>query len=533
VNLALPVLADPTTKFSLPHLDYVALMPMLIMLGAAIVGVLVEAFVPQRLRQPVQLLLSIGSIVAAFVFVIVNAQRFDSSHRGTITADRAVSVDGPALFLQGALLVLGLVALMLVGERAVERGGAFVASAAVTANTEADRAQARRSAGGTDVYPLMLFALGGMMLFVSANDLLTMFVALEVFSLPLYLMCGLARRRRLLSQEAAMKYFLLGAFASAFFLFGIALTYGFAGSVGFADISHAVANSTTSQTLLFAGFALIAVGLLFKAAAVPFHVWTPDVYQGAPTSITAFMAACTKIAAFGGLLRVLYSAFDRIGWDVKTVLGVVAVLTMLVGAVLAVTQTEIKRLLAYSSIANAGYVLVGVLAMDRNGVSIRDGVASTMFYLVAYGFMVIASFGVVTLVRDADGEATHLSRWAGLGRRSPVYAGLFTFLMLAFAGIPLTSGFTAKFFVFSAAITGGQTWLVIIGVITSMVLAFPYLRVVVMMWLSEPGETTPTVSIPGALTAAALALGGLATLILGVAPTPVLDLANQAAQFLR
>jgi NADH-quinone oxidoreductase subunit N len=239
------------------------------------------------------------------------------------------------------------------------------------------------------------------------------------------------------------------------------------------------------------------------------------------------MAACTKTAAFGALLRVAYVAFQGASWDYKLVVGVVAVLTMLVGSILAVTQTEIKRLLAYSSIANAGYVLVGVLALDR------DGLSSSMFYLVAYGFTVIAAFGVVTLVRDADGEATHLSRWAGLGRRSPLYAAIFTFLMLAFAGIPLTSGFTAKFAVFSAAIGGGQTWLVIAGVITSMILAFPYLRVVVLMWLSDPGEQTPTVSIPGALTSAALAVGVLATLVLGVAPTPVLDLANKAAEFLR
>lgn len=324
-----------------------------------------------------------------------------------------------------------------------------------------------------------------------------------------------------------MKYFLLGAFASAFFLFGIALVYGFAGVVDFGGIHAAILSSANSTTLLIAGFAMIVVGLLFKAAAVPFHVWTPDVYQGAPTPVTAFMAACTKIAAFGGLLRVLYVAFDRAQWDFKLVLGIIAVLTMLVGSILAVTQTEIKRLLAYSSVANAGYLMVGVLALTK------EGLASTMFYLVAYGFTVIAAFGIVTLVRDSDGEATHLSRWAGLGRRSPLYAGMFTFLMLAFAGIPLTSGFTSKFAVFSAALGGHQTWLVIAGVVTSMILAFPYLRVVVMMWLSEPGESTPTVSIPGALTSAALMMGVLVTLLLGIIPTPLLDLANRAAEFLR
>jgi len=344
-------------------------------------------------------------------------------------------------------------------------------------------------------------------------------------------MCGLARRRRLLSQEAALKYFLLGAFASAFFLFGIAMLYGFAGQITFSGIHAAIQESANSQLLLYSGLALIAIGLLFKATAVPFHVWTPDVYQGAPTPITAFMAACTKVAAFGGLLRVIYVGFERAAWDLRVVIGAIAVLTMLVGAILAVTQTDIKRLLAYSSIANAGYVLVGVLAVGGDGK--RDGLSSAMFYLVAYGFSVIAAFAVVTLVRDANGEATHLSRWAGLGRRSPLYAGLFTFLLLAFAGIPLTSGFASKFAVFGAALTSGQGWLVVLGVISSMVLAFPYLRVVVLMWLSEPGESTPAVSIPGWRTSMSLAIGALATLLLGVAPQPVLDLTSRAAEFIR
>jgi NADH-quinone oxidoreductase subunit N len=254
------------------------------------------------------------------------------------------------------------------------------------------------------------------------------------------------------------------------------------------------------------------------------------VYQGAPTPITALMAAGTKVAAFGGLLRVLYVAFGRSQWDIQPVIGTIAVLTMLVGSVLAVTQTDIKRLLAYSSIANAGYLLVGALAFSR------DGLSSSMFYLVAYGFTVLAAFAVVTLVRDEDGEATHLSRWAGLGRRSPLVAGIFTFLLLAFAGIPLTSGFTSKFAVFGAALNTGEGWqiaTVIAGVVTSMLLAFPYLRVVVMMWLSEPGESSPTVAIPGAYTSAALMVGVLVTLALGVYPAPVLDLANKAAEFLR
>jgi NADH-quinone oxidoreductase subunit N len=310
----------------------------------------------------------------------------------------------------------------------------------------------------------------------------------------------------------------------------MALLYGFAGSVQLGLIHDAALGATTSPLLLFTGIALLSVGLLFKVAAVPFHVWTPDVYQGAPTPITALMAGCTKVAAFGGLLRVLYVGFDRVQWDIEPVIGTVAILTMLVGAVLAVTQTDIKRLLAYSSIANAGYLLVGALAFSR------DGLSSSMFYLAAYGFSVIAAFAVITLVRDEDGEATHLSRWAGLGRRAPLIAGVFTFLMLAFAGIPLTSGFTSKFAVFQAAFGAQGPWQtasVIAGVLTSMILAFPYLRVVVMMWLSEPGENSPTVAIPGAFTSAALMVGVLATLVLGVYPTPILDLATRAAEFIR
>jgi NADH-quinone oxidoreductase subunit N len=505
----------------LPSIDYGALTPMLILFGVACVGVLVEALTPRRLRNGVQLTLALLAIVAAFVAVVLE--------RGTrvVTIGGAIAIDGPTLFLQGSLLVLGVVSLLLIAERSMEPGGPFVSQAAITVGSQKDLRQAGGQPGATEVYPLTMFALGGMLLFVSANDLLTMFVALEVLSLPLYLMCALARRRRLLSQEAALKYFLLGSYASAFFLFGVALLYGYAGGVQLGQIHDAVASPEKSQVLLFAGLALIAIGLLFKGALAPFHVWTPDVYQGAPTPVTALMAACTKVAAFGALLRILYVAFEGVRWDFQPVLGVVAVLTMLVGAILAVTQTDMKRLLAYSSIANAGYVLVGVLALNASGLS------SSMFYLVAYGFSVLAAFGIITLVRDADGEATHLSRWAGLGRKSPLFAAVFTFILLAFAGIPLTSGFTSKFAVFGAAVEGGQTWLVIFGVITSMLIAFPYLRVVVLMWLSEPSETTPTVSIPGALTSAALAIGVIVTFALGVVPAPLIDLSRDAAQFVR
>jgi NADH-quinone oxidoreductase subunit N len=379
----------------------------------------------------------------------------------------------------------------------------------------------------TEVFPLLLFAVAGMLLFPAANDLLMLFVALEVLSLPLYLLCGLARRRRLLSQEAAVKYFLLGAFSSAFFLYGLALLYGYSGGISLDDVSSAAVSGTHNDTLLFLGLGLLAVGLLFKIGAAPFHSWIPDVYQGAPTPITAFMAAATKVAAFGALLRVFYVAFGGLGWDWRPVAWGVAILTMLVGSIFAITQTDVKRMLAYSSVAHAGFILVGVIALNRSGLS------GSLFYLAAYGLTTIGAFGILTLVRDPDGEATHLSRWAGLGRQSPLVAGVFALFLLALAGIPLTSGFTGKFAVFSAAVAGGATPLVVVGAIASAMAAFFYVRVIVLMFFAEPVADGPVVVVPGGATAGALAVAAAFTVVLGVFPQPVLDLANHAVPFLR
>ncbi|WP_163508384.1 NADH-quinone oxidoreductase subunit NuoN [Fodinicola acaciae] len=514
--------------FSLPPINYIALLPMLILFAAATVGILLEAFLPRTVRQPVQVVLSLVALLGSLGAVIFAAGHISPGAKpGVITAGDAIAVDGPALFLQGSLAVLGVVSVLLLADRSTEAGGVFTAQAGITAGTASDRKSAASPFMQTEVYPLALFSFGGMMLFVSSNDLLIMFVALEVLSLPLYLLCGMARRRRLLSQEAAVKYFLLGAFASAFFLYGVALLYGYANSVKLGDIWAAVAQSDRSPLLLLLGIGMLIIGLMFKAGVAPFHSWTPDVYQGAPTPVTALMASCTKVAAFGAILRVFYVALPTAKWDWRPLMIGIAILTMIVGAVLAITQTDIKRLLAYSSIANAGFILTGVVAQTGQGIS------STMFYLVAYGFTTIGAFAIVMLVRDADGEATHLSRWAGLGKRSPLFAAVFTFFMLAFAGIPLTSGFTSKFAVFAAASGGGAVSLVILGVIASAVIAFPYLRVIVLMYLSEPAADAPTVTVPGGFTSASLTLGALATLLLGVAPQPLLDLANQAVTFVR
>jgi NADH-quinone oxidoreductase subunit N len=340
-----------------------------------------------------------------------------------------------------------------------------------------------------------------------------------------------------MSQEAAVKYFLLGAFSSAFLLFGIALLYGYAGTVtysgiasvidGSATLTPALANSSANDALLLIGTALVVMGLLFKVGAVPFHMWTPDVYEGAPTPVTGFMAAATKVAAFGALLRLLYVVLPELRWDWRPVLWGVAILTMLAGAIIAVTQTDVKRLLAYSSIAHAGFILAGVIATSP------DGVSSVLFYLAAYSFVTLGAFAVVTLVRDAGGEATHLSRWAGLGRRSPLVAAVFAVFLLAFAGIPLTSGFAGKFAVFKAAAQGGAVPLVIVGVISSAIAAFFYIRVIVLMFFSEPKADGPTVAVPSPLTSAAIAIGVAVTIVLGVAPQYFLDLAGQAGVFVR
>jgi len=395
-------------------------------------------------------------------------------------------------------------------------------AAAVPGSTE-EREGLLRGLVHTEIYPLTLFAVGGMLLFPAANDLLTMFVALEVLSLPLYLLCGLARRRRLLSHEAAMKYFLLGSFSSAFFLFGIAMLYGFSGSVSLATIATTVSSGTGSDTLLYAGIALVGLGLLFKIGAVPFHAWKPDVYQGAPTPITALMASCTVVSAFGALLRVFYVAFGTLSWDWRPAMWTIAILTMVIGAVIAITQTDVKRLLAYSSIAHAGFILTAVVS------SSVDGLSSSLFYLSTYGLTTVGAFAVITLVRDKGGEADHLSRWAGLGKRSPVVAGIFALFLLSFAGIPLTSGFVGKFAVFQAAIAGGDLALVVVGVVSSAIAAFFYARVIVLMFFSDPVPDGPVVAVPSVFTGIAVGVGALSAVVLGVFPEPVLSLANHAA----
>lgn len=589
-------------SFVAPTVDWLYLAPILVVLGAGVVGVLIEAFVPARVRRTTQVVLALLATAAAFALVVVlwrdpAVQGSDGAPYGVRVLGGSMVIDPFGLAIQGIVVLLAFLAILVIADKTSTGQDAFAPSAAAVPGSPYEDLTRRKGLEQTEVYPLVLFAVGGMMIFPATGNLLVMFVALEVLSLPLYVLSAMARRRRLLSQEASFKYFLLGAFASALFVFGVALVYGFAGSVDLVEVYQSLATPegplATMPGLVVVGVLLILAGLLFKIGAAPFHAWTPDVYQGAPTPITGFMAACTKAAAFGALLRVLYVVSLGLAQsslatreDLFVALWIVTLLTMVVGTVVGAVQTDVKRLLAYSSIAHAGFILVGVVGFSQ--LSLR----ATVFYLLVYGLATVGAFAVVTLVRetapvrervpvavgagaagtdatggDADnatggateqpvavlGEATHLAQWAGLGRRSPWLAGVFSLFLLSMAGIPLTAGFVAKFTAFGAAIAGpdgqggGSTWvLAVVGVLASAVAVFFYVRIIVLMFFTAPSggpaggadDDGAALEGPGVTvvrstgpTTIAIAVCALGVLLLGVFPSPVLDLAAEAVKF--
>jgi NADH-quinone oxidoreductase subunit N len=593
------------TEFVAPEIDWLALAPLIVVLGAGVVGVLVEAFVPARARRVTQIVLTLAALAGGFGFIAVLWPQIVAQPVQVVGG--SVTLTPFALGAQGIIAVLAFLGVLVVADRTSTGQDAFAPTASAVPGTSYEDLARRSGLEQTEIYPLLLFAAGGMMLFASTDDLIVMFIALEVLSLPLYVLCATARRRRLLSQEAAAKYFLLGAFASALFIFGVALIYGFAGTVRLLEIAQRVQQGLPLEgmtTLLVAGVLLVTVGLLFKVGAVPFHAWTPDVYTGAPTPITGFMAACTKVAAVAALVEVLYRITIGVGAvspdvmrQLQIVIVVVAVLTMAVGTVVGSVQTDVKRLLAYSSIAHAGFLLVGIAGFNAPVQS------STLFYLLAYGIATIGAFGVVTLVRERRitpgsgedngpvgddgvvlGEATEIAQWAGLGRKAPWLTAAFALFLLSMAGIPLTAGFIAKFGAFTGATSGGLWWLAVLGVLASVVAVAFYLRLLVVMVFqraqdepagaqialvettpgAEPGEaeisTSPTsgggASTSGGATATltkaqvttaqrvvvtvvrsrgpaavAIAVCAIATVILGVFPSPVLALVEQASKF--
>ena len=498
-----------------PSLSYSLLAPILIVLAGALLGVLVEAFLDKTHRAAIQLTISIGTLLLSLQ-QLWRIRELSS----TTAAVNSVTIDKAGIFLQATIVLLAVVAVLLIADQEN-----FVAQASAVPGSSEERSALAEKSQQSEIFPLFLFAVAGMMLFTVASDLITLFVALEVFSLPLYLLAGLSRRRRLLSQEAALKYFLLGAYSSAFFLFGSAFLYGYSGTISLAGISAAAGSA--NDVFLLIGIIFVSVGLLFKISAVPFHSWTPDVYQGAPTPITGFMAACTKVAAFGAILRIFYVGFADSQTQWRPVITIIAIITMLFGSLVAIAQRDVKRMLAYSSIAHAGFILSGVVALNK------DGLAASLFYLFAYGFTTLAAFGIITLIRDSTGEVTDLNRWVGLGRKSPLVAAAFSFLLLSFAGIPLTAGFVGKFAIFSAAYKSGAISLVVVGVLASAIAAFFYIRVIIMIFFTDPVNDSVSVIIPSVKSKISITISMVLSLVLGIAPTLLLTAADNFANFVK
>jgi NADH-quinone oxidoreductase subunit N len=424
--------------------------PELVLVGTGLLLMLMDALRPTRSQLPAVAVSLLGIVAAAGVSVWLWSYQ---GPRNVLAG--MVALDRFTVFFRLVLLASAAVAVLI-------------------SYHYLDRAEEVRG----EYYPLVLLATAGMTLFTAANDLIVVFLALETLSLSLYLLTGFSFRR-LASAEASMKYFLLGAFSSAFFLYGVAMAYGATGTTNLSRIAHALAGQSGTASLALGAAGLLAVGFGFKLALVPFHMWTPDAYQGVPTCVTAFMSAGTKVAAFAAFLRVFLVGLSPLVWDWRPFVWVLAAVTMVVGSVLAIAQADIKRLLGYSSIAHAGFILVGLTAASQRGIE------GMMFYLAAYAAMVLAGFGVVMLVSGRGERGTSLDSYVGLAGRNPVVAAAMAVVMLSLAGIPPTAGFIAKVSVFTAAIQAGHWPLVLIGVITSVIGAFYYIRVIVLMYMRE------------------------------------------------
>ena len=397
----------------------------------------------------------------------------------------------------------------------------------------------REDLEGPEVYALyLLSALGGVVM-ASANDLIVLFLGLEILSIALYVLAA-SNRRRSASQESGIKYFVLGGFSSAFFLYGVALLYGGVGTTNFTTIIESL-NATVSldpkDGLILAGIALLIVGLAFKTSSAPFHFWAPDVYQGAPTPITGFMASAGKAAAFAALLRVLVAALPNWRDDYQPVIWVLAVLTLFVGAIMAVVQTDVKRMLAYSSINHAGFMLVGVEATAHLAGQPSDGsgMSSVLVYLLLYTVLVTGTFGVVALISRTGDGSTDLASFRGLGRSRPSLALALTVLLLAQAGVPLTSGFVAKFGVIQAAVDVKSYWLAVLAMLSAVISAFLYLRIMVSVWIvdAEAGDDArEKVRVPWTAAVGIVVSVGF-TIAIGVAPGWLLDLGSSVSNLAR
>ena len=470
-----------------------AVLPLIILAGWACILLLVDLAIPKERKGWTAFLAALGLLVAAGVVL-------SRSGKPVVGFGGMIVVDDFANFLSVLLLVSGLAGIALSYDYLK-----------------------RMSIGHSEYYVLLMFSITGMILMSMAADLIVIFLALELLSIPLYVLAGIAVPR-LSSEEAAIKYFLLGAFSSGFFVYGTALVYGATGSTALQKVLAAVQSGTANPLILLVGAGLLLVGLGFKVAVVPFHMWTPDVYHGAPSSVTAFMAVGAKAAGFAALLRIFVLVFPAISADLTPVLWGLAVLTMILGNFVAIAQKNIKRLLAYSSIAHAGYILMALVPYGQQEVS-ANTVASALFYLVAYAFTNFAAWAVVIALEQVEERGLELDDYAGLGRKYPALAAVMTVAMLSFTGVPPTLGFVGKFFLFRTVIEGGYIGLAIIGVLTSLISAYYYLRVVVIMYMKD-GEPEVHQELWLQLTAFGAALG---VVLLSIFSAPLLYLATQAA----
>jgi NADH-quinone oxidoreductase subunit N len=470
----------------LSNSDWLSILPVLILSGWGMVLLMVELFVRKERSALIGWLSMIG-IVGALIALAMLWRQNVSGFGGMVV------LDGMAAFLSS----VGLVATLF--------------TVWVSVNYNRDRGIERG-----EYYTLLLFSTSGVLLMAQAANLIVVFLGLELFSIPLYILAGFARPQ-LESEEAAIKYFLLGAFATGFLVYGIALVYGATGTTDLASVAQ-VAQTGRSATLLLVGAGLLIVGLGFKVAAVPFHMWTPDVYEGAPTPITGFMSVAAKAAGFAALSRVLLFGLAAVRLDWIPVVAILSALTMIVGNVVALSQTNLKRMLAYSSIAHAGYMLMGVAAGNQAGLS------AVMFYLLSYTFTNIGAFAVLTALARREGEDQTFPQYAGLMRKHPWLTAAMALFMLSLTGIPPTGGFFGKYYLFLAAVEGNLGWLAILGVLTSVISAFFYLRVIVDMTMREPEREMPGSVYPALVTT--LAVTALGTLILGVWPAPWLQMAQ-------
>ena len=498
---------DEVATFVGPAIDWFSVSPIVVLLGGALLLLLVGSLTPQWRRGGYGLASAVIALTSTVLLVLLW---------------RDISSSGPKLLIGGALALDHFAVLASIA----------ICSAVVLVSLVTSDYLASENADSPEIYALYLTAAIGGIVMAASNDLVVLFLGLETLSLSLYLLAA-SNRKRTESQEAGLKYFILGGFASAFFLYGVALTYGTTGSTRLVDINLALNSYITvprNDTLLLVGVGLMLIGFAFKVSLVPFQAWTPDVYQGSPTPVTAFMASVGKVAALVALVRVFVTAFPSRADDWGPVVLVLSALTLIVGSVVAIIQVDVKRMLAYSSISHAGFILVGLeVSSHRSSPDVGDGLIAIGVYVALYAALVVGTFSVVTVVaQNTNDGATSLDAFKGLGKRKPLLALGMTVLLLAQAGVPLTSGFVAKFGVIQAAVAVGSYGLAVIAMVCAVIAAFVYLRIMVSMWSSEAMTTEPfKVSFFSAIS---IAIAVVVTLVIGVLPSLLLDLTSNLPQ---